>query len=105
MKKAMLFLIISIFFVVSCGKSKVVDNQETPDEADDTGETTTDEDADGNDEEEDKDEPDDEVPDYSETYGLPKCSLQGKTPCYDPATDLVWSSLTSWLRYKFNFCE
>ncbi|MBQ4438093.1 DUF1566 domain-containing protein [bacterium] len=109
MKKAMLFLIISIFFVVSCGKSKVVDNQETPDEADDTGETTTDEDADGNDEEEDKDEPDeendedspdDEVPDYSETYGLPKCSLQGKTPCYDPATDLVWSSLTSWLRYE-----
>lgn len=106
MKKIIFFLTVSMLFAVSCGKSKIIVEHNGSDEAGDIDETQADEDSDedADDEEDsesvDEDSPDGEVPDYSETYGLPKCSLQGKTPCFDPMTDLVWSSLSSPVKHE-----
>ena len=108
MKKFIVFLIVSIFFAVSCGNSKKTENDadasenrdedavETEDsEEEETDETTDDEAESANDN--DFTIADD---DYSYASGLPKCSLQGKAPCYDPATDLVWSSLSAPVKYE-----
>lgn len=107
MKRIIFLLIVLVLFAVSCGKSKIVVEHNGSDEAGDIDETTqadedSDEDADDEEDSEsvDEDSPDGEVPDYSETYGLPKCSLQGKTPCFDPMTDLVWSSLSDPMKHE-----
>ena len=102
MKKVVFFLIISALFIVSCGKSEIITRHNSQAGTGGSDETLTDEDHDtaeeADDEEapetDDADLPDDDTPDYSGTYGLPKCSLQGKAPCFDPMTDLAWSSLS-----------
>ena len=106
MKRIIFLLIVLVLFAVSCGKSKIVVEHNGSDEAGDIDETTqadedSDEDADDDDapEIDDAGLPDADAPDYSGTYGLPKCSLQGKTPCFDPMTDLVWSSLSDPLEH------
>lgn len=104
MKKIVFFLIISILFAVSCGNSGKAENDD-----EDTGKTTDGDTADeGSPEKDDEDVPEDDgedlpdedIPDYSQTYGLPKCSLQGKTPCFDPMTDLAWSSLSEPMKHE-----
>ncbi|MBR6421584.1 DUF1566 domain-containing protein [bacterium] len=99
MKKIILLIIVAAtFFVVSCGSSKKTENDadaaENRDgdtlETGDTDEIQTDEEPDDGDTPEQPEEPD-----YMELYGVPKCSLQGKTPCYDPESDLVWSSISA----------
>ena len=97
-----------MFFLVSCGNSQKTENDadvaenrdEDTIETSDIDEMQTDEDTEETDEEtEPKDDGDTaelpEEPDYMELYGVPKCSLQGDTPCYDPDSDLVWSSMSA----------
>ena len=109
MKKIILSIIVAaIFLAVSCGSSKktgndadaVENHDEDTVETGDADEIQTDEDAEETDEETSSENDGDtaelpEEPDYMELYGVPKCSLQGKTPCYDPESDLVWSSISS----------
>lgn len=105
MKKIILSIIaVSMFFLVSCGDSKKTGNDadtaenhdEDTVETGDADEMQTDEDTEETDEEEPQNDGDTEKQpeeeDYSETFGLPKCSLQRKTPCYDTETGLFWSS-------------
>lgn len=108
MKKIILSIIIAaIFLAVSCGSSKKTVNDadaaeshdEDTVETGDADEIQTAEDAGETDEETSSENDGDtaelpEEPDYMELYGVPKCSLQGKTPCYDPDSDLVWSSMS-----------
>lgn len=110
MKKIILSIVIAaMFLIVSCGSSKKTendaDNTENRDEdaveTDDADETPVEEDIDETTDEEAESKEDKDYAelfddtDYYELYGVPRCSLQGITPCYDPESDLVWSSVSS----------
>jgi hypothetical protein len=110
MQKLLLLLITLIFLTVSCGSSKKTENNDAdilpdediggidePDDNDEENENNNDNDTGSN--VEDDVEIDDAETDDTETYGLPKCSLQGKTPCYDPSSELVWSSLSTYMTH------
>lgn len=95
----LLFALILIFSVLGCGKKS--ENQTTPEQndADETAETADNEEND-TDTEEDSDETsdsepsdcDEETPEQPDGE-MPECSPESGTPCKDPTSGLMWSSI------------